>query len=309
MCTDCSENERSTRHTLKTLSFHPKHSNTHLQLRIFCVCDVKLSSFLREGTIKSILRLLPLLATQTGLAEAGRPPCQREAGQARSGSPCQRRARWPTAAGGSARPVPPPGSSAPLPPYQFSIISLIALAGRWITSPAAMRFTTVSSRRRITPATNAILGARARRQPITSPPPAHVLPPASADAVPARLSQRQVMIGPHECQSKACPRQFLGLRPALNSGRPLGETARRLRVKVHGPLFLLVPSRELREYEICSQWERGCLGGGWSAPARVIWRRTQGVLGARRAPPRLLRPLRSPLSCGLPQYVDDAQED
>lgn len=157
MCTDCSENERSTRHTLKTLSFHPKHSNTHLQLRIFCVCDVKLSSFLREGTIKSILRLLPLLATQTGLAEAGRPPCQREAGQARSGSPCQRRARWPAAAGGAARPVPPPGSSAPLPPYQFSIISLIALAGRWITSPAAMRFTTVSSRRRITPATNAIL--------------------------------------------------------------------------------------------------------------------------------------------------------
>lgn len=153
------------------------------------------------------------------------------------------------------------------------------------------------------------LGARARRQPITSAPPAHVLPPASADAVPARLSQRQEMIGPHECQSKACPRQFLGLRPALNSGRPLGETATRLRVKVHGPLFLLVPSRELREYEICSQWERGCLGGGWSAPARVIWRRTQGVLGARRAPPRLLRPLRSPLSCGLPQYVDDAQED
>lgn len=36
--------------------------------------------------------------------------------------------------------------------YQFSIISFTAFAGRWITSPAAMRFTTVSSSRRMTPA-------------------------------------------------------------------------------------------------------------------------------------------------------------
>lgn len=36
--------------------------------------------------------------------------------------------------------------------YQFSINSLTALAGRWITSPAAMRLTTVSSSLRITPA-------------------------------------------------------------------------------------------------------------------------------------------------------------
>lgn len=36
--------------------------------------------------------------------------------------------------------------------YQFSISSLTALAGRWITSPAAMRLTTVSSSLRMTPA-------------------------------------------------------------------------------------------------------------------------------------------------------------
>ena len=40
--------------------------------------------------------------------------------------------------------------------YQFSTISLMALAGLWMTSPAAMRFTTVSSSRRITPASRAM---------------------------------------------------------------------------------------------------------------------------------------------------------
>lgn len=43
--------------------------------------------------------------------------------------------------------------------YQFSTISLIALAGLWMTSPAAIRFTTVSSRRRITPAMSAMVSA------------------------------------------------------------------------------------------------------------------------------------------------------
>lgn len=79
-----------------------------------------------------------------------------------------------------------------LPPYQFSIISLMALAGRWITSPAAMRFTTVSSSRRITPAASDILAPqepRTRRdarwtcrQPITT-----VL---GADAIPFPLRTR-----------------------------------------------------------------------------------------------------------------------
>lgn len=41
--------------------------------------------------------------------------------------------------------------------YQFSISSLTALAGRWITSPAAMRLTTVSSSLRITPAMFTVL--------------------------------------------------------------------------------------------------------------------------------------------------------
>lgn len=45
--------------------------------------------------------------------------------------------------------------------YQFSIISLMAFAGLWITSPAAMRFTTASSSRRITPAIlRAVTGGR-----------------------------------------------------------------------------------------------------------------------------------------------------
>ncbi len=37
-------------------------------------------------------------------------------------------------------------------PHQFSIISFRALAGLWITSPAAILLTTVSSSLRITPA-------------------------------------------------------------------------------------------------------------------------------------------------------------
>ena len=54
----------------------------------------------------------------------------------------------------------------------------MALAGRWITSPAAMRFTTVSSSLRITPAASDILAPedprsrrdarRPCRQPITT---------------------------------------------------------------------------------------------------------------------------------------------
>lgn len=64
----------------------------------------------------------------------------------------------------SARPQQPePGGVAPFEPpqapHQFSIISLMAFAGLWMTSPAAMRFTTASSSRRITPAIAAATGA------------------------------------------------------------------------------------------------------------------------------------------------------
>lgn len=111
-----------------------------------------------------------------------RTPASRKPARRAQGPPCPAQprmadhSRWV----GPARPVSPSGNSAPFPPYQFSSISLIALAGRWITSPAAMRFTTVSSRRRITPATNAM---SAPRLAVSQSLRLLTFPPASADAV------------------------------------------------------------------------------------------------------------------------------
>lgn len=65
-------------------------------------------------------------------------------------------------------PQPPPLRVVPSPSpprYQFSIISLMAFAGLWMTSPAAMRFTTASSRRRMTPAMTVVTGARLGQLP------------------------------------------------------------------------------------------------------------------------------------------------
>jgi len=90
---------------------------------------------------------------------------------------------------GKGRPAPPP--------HQFSIISLMAFAGLWMTSPAAMRFTTVSSSRRITPA----IGASGRPR----------ADPGEAQEVTMR------MVGGGEGRAKAArPHHRL---PAPSSGR------------------------------------------------------------------------------------------
>lgn len=96
----------------------------------------------------------PQLGTDTAVRPAAAPamaavpypaPPPRQAAR-HSGQPCH--SRWAS---------PQRGAGA----YQFSIISLMAFAGLWMTSPAAMRFTTASSSLRMTPATSAM----ARAQP------------------------------------------------------------------------------------------------------------------------------------------------
>lgn len=116
--------------------------------------------------------------------------------------------------------------------YQFSIISLMAFAGLWMTSPAAMRFTTASSSRRMTPATRAMAGARPARQRRASGRRAGERRAAlsrQTTALPrtTHTALRSSAIGRNECPS-------IGRLPACGERRGREAVARRSRAAIGG---------------------------------------------------------------------------
>lgn len=159
------------------------------------------SRFLGEGTIKPIPRVLPLLASQTGLAEAVRNLSRAH----------RRKPAWlcpaPRTVADCSRWVGPPRlasgelGSAPSVPVFNHLLDSIGRPLNDFPRRYAIHYGLIQ-----TPNNSCYkrhIGARVHRQPITRAPLAQVLPLASADRCPAPPSQRQVLIGQNECQSSA----------------------------------------------------------------------------------------------------------
>lgn len=169
------------------------------------------SRFLREGTIKPIPCVLPLLASQTGLAEAVRNLSRehrRKPAWLCPGphGPCARRP-VPRTVADCSRWVGPPRlasgelGSAPSVPVFNHLLDSIGRPLNDFPRRYAIHYGLIQ-----TPNNSCYkrhIGAQVHRQPITRAPLAQVLPLASADRYPAPPSQRQVLIGQNECQSSA----------------------------------------------------------------------------------------------------------
>lgn len=276
--------------------------------------------FLRKGAIKPIPRVLSLLATQTGLTEAVRTQ-----GPAPSGTPAWR-AQGPCARGPGGSLCPAPGTvadcsrwvgpsrfafrelgSAPSVPVFNHLFDSIgrplddfprryAIHYRLVQTPNNSRY-----KRHV--------GARVHRQPITSAPYAQILPSASAERPPAPPSQRQVLIGQNECQSRASyvsscglcsrPKQRLSIRL---EGNALARQSSRSALPI-GSFLRAEGIRNLQPIGTEVLWRRlvhPCSGDLAQNPGSACRSSGSSPFAAASELGVILWP---------PQNVDDAQED
>lgn len=176
-----------------------------------------------------------------------------------------------------------------IPAHLFSTISLMALAGRWITSPAAILFTTVSSSLRMTPgsamARPPLTAGNTKKQMFSLPPPKYVRAlsllfacdqawrtqsPERGTEEPLLCSHLQQELQEVEAVGhlQAC-KQRSGAPRCLSPG--LSHSFHMQRAIANDLLLVAVPSRLQHTHKICTAptWNYNSPKLGWFLSAEV----------------------------------------